>query len=279
MKQGLFYDVTMADYHADKEHVSRSMLMDMRKSPLHCYANNFDPDRPQKEEKNDAYTLGSMFHCAVLEPNLFDKQYVVAPKCDRRTNVGKAAWQEFCDSLLPGQEGVTQDFYDTSRAMGDSVLSHPLAREIFSAGVAEVSAYASVNEVACRVRPDWVGKSYIADLKSTIDASQEQFARSVVRYSYDFQNAMYQDVYQAASGEKIDSFFFVACEKSYPFATAVYVLSPDDISYAREEFEYQLGRYAVCKESCIWPGYAPSATMLQLPVWRKNEEMDISYEG
>lgn len=277
MKQGLFYDVPMADYHADKEHVSRSMLMDMRKSPLHCYANHFDPNRPMKEEKNDAYTLGSMFHCAVLEPHLFDKQYRVAPKVDRRTNVGKAAWQEFCDSLADGQEAVSVEFYETAKAMGESVLSQPLAREIFRAGQAEVSAYAEVNRVPCRVRPDWIAPTFTADLKSTIDASPEAFAKSVVRYGYDFQDAYYSDVLEAASKEKRDEFFFVVCEKAYPFAVAVYTLGKEDIEYARGEYVYQLERFAVCRATGVWPGYATSAVQLQLPQWRKSEEVEVEF--
>lgn len=277
-KQGLFYDVPMSVYHQDVNHVSRSMLMDMRKSPLHCYANHFDPARPVKEEKSDAYTLGSMFHCAVLEPHLFEKQYKVAPKFDRRTKVGKDGWEEFCGSLLSGQEAVTQEQYSTAFDMGTSVLDHPLARSIFQTGRAEVSAYSQINGVRCRVRPDWVGESYIADLKSTIDAGPEQFARSVVRYAYDFQNAMYQDVFNSAVGESvIKEFFFVACEKTYPYATAVYTLTDEDVSYARQEYQYQLERFKECKDSGVWPGYSQSATVLQLPVWRRCEDTEIEY--
>lgn len=276
-KQGLFYDVPMADYHADKEHVSRSMLMDMRKSPLHCYANHFDPARPVKEEKNEAYTLGSMFHCAVLEPHLFDKQYKVAPKVDRRTTVGKAAWQEFCDSLSAGQEAVSQEFYDTASNMAYSVMSHPLARKIFEHGQAEISAYAEVNGVACRVRPDWRFAFSLADLKSTVDASPEAFAKTVVRYSYDFQEAYYRDVYAAASETQVDEFFFIVCEKTYPFAPAVYTLLPEDVQFARQEYVYQLERFAFCRANNQWPGYGDSAHVLQLPQWRKTEETEIGY--
>ena len=277
MKQGLFPDVPMDVYHSEKDFASRSMLMDMRKSPLHCYANHFDPNRPVVVEKNDAYTLGSMFHTAVLEPHLFDKLYVVAPKVDRRTNVGKAAWQEFQESLLPGQEAVSKDFWDTALAMGASVLRHTLARQIFAEGQAEVSAYALVNRVPCRVRPDWITPSITADLKSTIDASPEAFAKSVVRYGYDFQNAYYSDVLEAASNEKREEFFFVVCEKAYPFATAVYTLSKEDIDYARGEYVYQLERFAACRAANHWPGYADTAVQLQLPAWRKSEEVEVEF--
>lgn len=278
MKQGLFYDVPMADYHADKSAVSRSMLMDMRKSPLHCYANHFDPSRPVKEEKNEAYTLGSMFHCAVLEPHLFDKQYKVAPKFDRRTKVGKEGWEEFCGSLLAGQEAVTQDQYATAKAMAESIMSNTLARSIFDGGTPEVSAYGIVNGVGCRIRPDYVAPGRVmADLKSAVDASQEAFARSVIRYGYDVQNAFYRDVWKAACEDVLTEFFFVVCEKTYPFASAVYVLTDEDIEYARQEYVYQLERFAFCRANNQWPGYGDTAQVLQLPQWRKSEETEVEF--
>lgn len=279
MKQGLFEGVDMTTYHADKEHVSRSMLMDMCKSPLHCYANNFDPNAPAIVEKSDAYTMGSMFHTAVLEPHLFDKLYVVAPKVDRRTNVGKAEWAEFQASLLPGQEGVSKDFWDTALAMGESVLSHPLARQIFSKGRPELSAYGVVNGVACRVRPDWHEPGLLtADLKSTIDASPDAFAKTVARFAYDFQESFYTDVLEAANGKKTEEFFFVVCEKQYPFATAVYTLTADDIQYARQEYTAQLERFAQCRASNFWPGYAETPVMLRLPPWRREiEDVEVDF--
>jgi exodeoxyribonuclease VIII len=177
-------------------HVSRSVLVDLLRSPAHCYALHYDPARPPRPAPTPAMILGTLTHTAVLEPEHFATRHPIAPKCDRRTNAGKADWAAFCASLEPGQEPADAEQVETAQAMAKSLRSVTAVANLLSSGEAEVSAYSVIDGVPCRVRPDWV-KSVEAgvilfDAKSTIangfaDASPRGFANAVVKHNYDFQ--------------------------------------------------------------------------------------------
>ena len=81
-------------YHASPE-FSSSQLKDMNRSAAHFYVNNVSKEA-QKETTN-AMSFGTLVHTMFLEPEQFEKEFVIAPKFDRRTKAGKeeaAAWEE-----------------------------------------------------------------------------------------------------------------------------------------------------------------------------------------
>ena len=70
--------------------VSRSELWRIRESPQ-----KFAWYKQHPPEPTPALLFGQVFHKLVLEPNLFEQEFVVAPECDRRTKAGKMAWADF----------------------------------------------------------------------------------------------------------------------------------------------------------------------------------------
>jgi hypothetical protein len=68
---------TNADYHADPA-ISASHLKAVMQSPYHYWSRFLDPKRPPMEPTS-AMRLGSLAHCAVLEPDELSKRYAIAP--------------------------------------------------------------------------------------------------------------------------------------------------------------------------------------------------------
>jgi len=87
-KPGLHRDVSYDDY-AQWPAVRSSDLKLFARTPAHARYAMTHP------EQTSAMILGSATHCAILEPHEFAMRYVEAPKLDRRTNAGKAAWAQF----------------------------------------------------------------------------------------------------------------------------------------------------------------------------------------
>ena len=79
--------ISNADYHADPA-ISASQLKEIGRSPYHYWSRYLDPDRVAMVP-TAAMRLGSLTHCATLEPDELTKRYQLAP--DRRTKEGKAA--------------------------------------------------------------------------------------------------------------------------------------------------------------------------------------------
>lgn len=273
------HGLSIEEYHADQSAVSKSGLDDIERSPATFYALHLDPHRPPKPAPTPAMMLGTLVHCAVLEPDAFHSRYRIAPDCDRRTANGKAVYANVEKTLEPGQQIISEDDYQRAMRMSESILKIEPLRQAFSSGHPEVSAYWTDEGTgaACRCRPDWAheagGGSIIVDLKTCLDASPEGFAKSVANWNYAGQAAYYSDGYAIASGKPVHAFIFAAVEKTYPFLSAAYMLTEEDLEAGRRWYKRQLSVYADCMASGKWPGYSDLIQPLTLPAWaRKNEE-------
>ena len=212
--------------------------------------------------------IGSLFHGLILEPEMV--KIAVAPQCDKRTKEGKYLWEIFCSENV-GAEIVTAEEGEMLSGMCASVRTHPAASALLSAsGIAEGSAYwfdQNSGEL-CRCRPDFYREDgIIVDLKTTEDASPEGFARSIAKYAYHRQAAMYADGVEAATGDYVKGFAFVVVEKAYPYCTATYSLDMQGLDIGRDQYKELLLDLADCKVAKKWPGYSERIEVLSLPSW------------
>lgn len=192
----------------------------------------------ETQEVTDPMIMGSALHAAILEPETFEREFTVAPKCDRRTKEGKATWEAFC--VEAGDKTVIkEEQMELIQGMKDAVLSHPVARAMLSGGEAEYSYY-SIDPVTGeerKCRPDYKKAGALIDLKSTSDASFEAFAKQIINLGYDIQAAHYLDTHNESEKDQapLEDFFFIAVENSYPHAVAVYRLPGQYIQAGREK--------------------------------------------
>lgn len=264
IQAGIYPDLPNDVYHAAPG-VSSSMLNDMLRSPLHCWARYLDPDRePQKPSA--AMQLGTAVHTAALEPDRWESEYVVAPKCDRRTKAGKAEWEAFQEQAA-GRTVVTQEQAHTAQAMARAVRTHPEAAALLAAGAAEHSVF---HEHSCgelvKVRPDWWHPGALADLKTTGDASPGGFRRQVARMRYYLQAALYVDTVAAFIGERLP-WYWIAVESEPPHAVAVYQADAEALERGRALYHRALSLFVECRRAGRWPGYPDQAQLLSLPGW------------
>ncbi|GAW36982.1 exodeoxyribonuclease 8 [Roseovarius sp. A-2] len=175
------------------------------------------------------------------------------------------------------------------RGMRDAALEHPKMRKLLTdpRGKAELSAYWRDEETGllCRCRPDlWVG-DVVFDLKTTDDAREHSFERSVEKFRYYVQAPFYLDGLRKAieqSGQRLPEglevpkhFVFGAVEKKAPYLNAVYVLDPISMEIGRREIREDLNALADAIGRDQWPGYSRDIRPIGLPAWRlRQEEME-----
>jgi len=254
-----------ADYHADPA-VSASHLHAVAASPYHYWSRFINPDRPPSVQ-TAAMKLGSLTHCAVLEPDQLAKRYAIAP--DRRTNAGKAA---VAAMEAAGIEAVTAPEMEQAMAMAASVRSHQAAAALLRDGKAEQSFWFDdiATGLRCKCRPDWYTGSTIVDLKTTVDASPKGFAKSVAQWRYHVQQSHY------LAGTFAERFVFIAVEKFYPYAVGVYELDADAVQLGDYERRNNLQTIADCRAISEWPGYGNTVQLLSLPKWALNANPTIT---
>ena len=244
------------EYHADPA-VSASHLHQVARSGQHYWA-RYVTKVPELPKSTAAMTMGSLVHCAVLEPDELLKRYGACPP--RNTKAGKEAAAEM---LANGIEPVSGSDLQQAQHMASAVRRHPYAAELLSAGKPETSIWWDDPETGlrCKCRPDWINGSTCVDLKSTTDASPKGFAKSVANFRYHVQAAHY-----LACG-LFDQFIFIAVEKEPPYAVAVYALDADAFAEGQRLRDRDLQRIANCRAMAAWPGYGDELQTISLPGW------------
>jgi hypothetical protein len=261
----------MADYQAHPA-VSRSYLVDILKSPAHAQAARENQGAPTK-----AMILGSATHTWLLEPELFDDEFLVAD-IDRRTKAGKEMEAQANEA---GLEILKPDEMQQIDAMIKSVNSHKSASILISKGEAEQSVFWIDEEtgIQLKCRPDFRrADGIIVDLKTCLDASPEAFVKTILNNNYHIQAAMYLDGLKAQN-VFAENFTFIAVEKEAPFAVGVYVLDNDFIEIGRQQYKKALQILANCIKEKKYPAYSEDIVELKPPKWaftkRENEEFVV----
>jgi PDDEXK-like domain of unknown function (DUF3799) len=271
---GIYRDVPMAEYHRWPG-VNFSKLKLFERSPAHAREEMLHPKLP-----TEAQDLGTAVHSAVLEPDRFAADYVVGPDCGRKSKIDKDAWAEF-EARNPTALILDADDAEVCRGVSASVWAHPVMRELLtSKGASELCIvwYDATTGLRCKARIDRLGIvagwSVLADLKTAgdglTDASPDGFAKACARYLYHVQAAHYL-AGMAALHERDRKFWHLACEKSAPFACAVYELSEGALAQGEQQRQRWLHRFAECERTENWPGYPTHVQPLDLPRWAQEE--------
>jgi hypothetical protein len=267
---GVYRNVPASEYHAWPGCSASRLSVLADATPLHY---RYAIDNPT--EPTDAMRLGSLLHAGVLEPETVLDKYAIAPKCDRRTKEGKAAWVTFCRES-DGKTVVTSDEVRAVRGMVKAVRSHPLAAELLEHRTETELSVVWIDPttgVRCKMRMDALcGRIRIVlDLKSTEDASPDAFSHSVWKWGYHRQGAHYL-AGLAAHGIDAEAFTLIVPEKTPPHAVAVYELTDEALQAGREEIAVMLRTIAECERTKKWPGYGDGCARIGIPEWVTNRK-------
>ena len=268
-------NLPFADYLAAPG-ISSSSVRQYIRSPSH-YRHYLETGG---EPPTPAQLVGTLIHCAVLEPGSWHARYVIAPAVDRRTKDGKQAWATFA-AANKNREIVSADQHETAWTIADRLSEMPEFRRLKFSGInsaVEASAFAIDPEsgLQTKARADFVrADGVLMDLKSAADASPHGFASACARYGYHIQAAFYLDTFNAdpADGPQYDRFCFVAVEKAAPYAAGVYWLDEASIELGRQQYRKALLEIAQHQRNDTWPvGYGEQE--ISLPAWAfwENEE-------
>ncbi|MBE0505874.1 MAG: PD-(D/E)XK nuclease-like domain-containing protein [Marinospirillum sp.] len=270
MKSGVYSGISNSDYHGGAGY-SKSQL-DMVSAAPGLLA--WSKAAPQ-DNSSAAANLGTALHTLLLEPHLFEQQFICEPeKFDRRTTAGKQAAAEF-EQQAAGKTILSLDEHNMLLMQRDSVMAHPEARALMTApdGKAELSAYWEDPDTGllCRCRPDWWAfPEVIVDVKTTDFPAAFPFAKSVYEYRYHVQDAFYADGCSIASGTRIEEFLFLAIGKrremgKYPVHVHRLTVRAKDLG--RDLYKRDLNAILECESKYGDMDKWPAVESLDLPVY------------
>ena len=259
MDNGIYKNLPAEQYFAE-DRINNSGLKLIARTPAHY---KYYKEHQQEKPPTPQMQLGTAVHCAVLEPATFKDRYTVAPACDKRTKEGKAIWAdlEASKKLI-----LSASDYELVEGMSQSVLNHETASKLLAAGDPEVTIFTDIEGIPAKARLDWYRNGIILDLKTTADASPDQFSRSCASFGYSLQCAWYLDCCQAI-GIEAHTMIFVVVESNNPFLCTAYELDEVSIEWGRDHYRSALSKYRECMTLDDWPGFPSGISTISLPSW------------
>ncbi len=261
--------------------VSNSQLCDFAVTPKKFYYNHV---LGNKETGTEAMAIGDLVHKAILEPHLVHECYasdaeiiekvLEADPKSKRPTATKLYKELLAEYESNGKTILKDEHFEMMRKMVDAVYTHPRAKNMLSNGMAEKCLYAKDPETGLIIR----GKAdfilidgIIIDVKTTADASPEQFSGSIWNYRYHVQAAFYLHLAKLAIGAQFKDFVWICLEKKKPYDLAIYTPDAGTLDYGEQMFKKNLNELAKCYEKDVWPGYSSNIEPISVPHWAWNK--------
>ena len=259
---GVFDDMPAETYHAIEAMSSGGIKQIMRSSK------HYRLMRTKKKPPTPAMIFGTAVHTGTLEPARFTETVIKSPGFGG-SRIGKADATEFA-LLHAGKIILDADDYDRALRCIAELRAHPSVKLLLEGAIVERSLFwiDGRYKVPCKARWDiFTTTRILVDLKTTRDASEEDFALSIARYGYHTQAAHYCSAAEHLLDASPDAFLFIAIESDEPFGINCFELPGNAIAAGMRNMNLALGRYADALATGTWPGYSPQIKTIQLPRW------------
>lgn len=247
-------------YHKTEGFISKSSLSVLKESPFKFF-------NQKKRVPTKAMQIGTAIHCAILEPEKFQEQYILMP------NIKTKASKEYKDLVKenPFIEIITGKDAKNLKGMMSAIDSNDEAKRLLSLdGWCEVSGFHTDPETGVKLRHrfDKLTKCGIGiDLKKTQSVSPEELSKTIYKYGYDMQDSLYSDAYEVISGKPLKAFYFIFIEEEYPHEIAV--VSLDDVSkyIGRDQYQNLLIDYSYYMANPEMANNNAPMQTISLPEW------------
>lgn len=242
-------NLTNPQYHADRHFVSRSGLAEVLKSPAH-----FKTYLERKNETTTKPNIGSAVHCKLLEPTVFEDQYVVwtGGRRDGRK------WDTF-QAANKGKTILNDKELAQVTGASRAVMEYPHwpIGHVIKTGLKEFSVFWIDEEtgVCCKVRFDVLYPKMVFDLKTTDDAREKSVQFQIQNMDYDLQVAFYEEACLQFTGKRLP-FVFGFIEINEPHGFIPYPVDETVRISGRNKMREALRRYQEIVRTGEFPGYA-----------------------
>ena len=241
--QGIYLNLSSEEYHADKDSISRSALMDFKRNQRKYWAKHLA--ETIKEEPTPAMEFGTAFHMMILEPSLFFSKYATFPqKVLKKDNPELYAQIKKLEEEAEASKKCMLSYADFTKLcdMQDSMFSNEKATQLVTGAIYESSYFWRDQHSGLMVksRPDILHANIYVDLKTTDDASPEGFQRSMVKGHHHIQAAMARDGVMALEGRKLDACINICVETKPPHCIGIYIIDEAAIEAGHCEYKQLL---------------------------------------
>lgn len=273
IKPGIYKstELTSEEYHGDMFSYSRTSLMQFKRNA--CGFKKIR-EQPKKDEKDTPDTIfGKAFHTFVMEPHLFDSQFVVEPERVYLKYDGKEKFEAYKVLLEEIESGnrvvLSNDEFIRLKEMKQALWDDEDARRLIEGAVYEQSYFWEDEHTGLMLksRPDIINEGIYIDLKTTKDASPRGFQNAMAEYGNHIQAAMVKDGCHQVEGRKIELCINISIEKKFPYLVGNYRIDDAALEYGKCEYKQILLDLKSALTHNDFPGYGIQT--IGLPSWYK----------
>lgn len=254
---GIYTDIDINTYHADRHIVSSTGLKKAKQSSRH-----FAWYLAHGTEEKSCFDFGNFFEVYLLDKvngtNEISKVAAIfdptkRPEPDKtfastKNKEWKVAWEiENAGKYVVNSEG--NESLQTCKYMVDAVMAEPTIVRLLENLKYQVSMVWRDEKtgVLCKTRPDLAlsDKRIIVDIKTTKSAGKDGFTRECVNYDYFLSAAMQmRGAVESGFMDEVSAYFFLAVEKSEPYNACLYEFPKEDWGIVNSEYDFYLQRAA-----------------------------------
>lgn len=281
--EATLWNVSNDDYHKTFDAIGSSMLKAFIDSPCRyagVYVERTIPPKPP----TDDMVLGTWLHCKVLEPDQWEKRYVIGPKCDRRYKEGKADWAAFLQSVN-GQEVINNSDLprvDLAHGMAEAIRQDPFAAKLLKASSRKEQGILyrdRVTGLLLKAKPDAIALNsrciMVGDLKSSA-CPGDGFGDQAYRLKYHLQMALYSNAVKALTGLPV-KFIFIVVGKTEPFPVFHYEMDSAFQELGQAELRDALCKLQIAYDTGEWKSEGQGkVTLISPPRWAKRYNQGIT---
>ena len=269
LEVGIYNDMSIEEYHADRTAISSSRLKEALKSLRHfkCY---YD----EEAEKKMHLDFGNAFEACLLDAinntNLaeqiiyvFDESQRPEPTKNYQTKVNQV-WRDEEFEKANGRYIVPKEgkesMYTISR-MVESVMEDDLKVKLLSNTDYQKTVVwkDEKTKLLLKTRPDVcsINKNVLVDIKTTLDASPTAFHRDITKYNYPLQAVLQmRGCLESGLLPNIKRYYWLAAEKTSPYNAQLYMFDIEDWDLFHKWLDFFLYKISEAYATNKWPNYS-----------------------
>lgn len=268
MKDGIYTDLSIDDYHGNTTHISSTQVRTARKS-LREYL--WLRSGLIKTSRKSYFDFGNAFELALMDRIAFENNVVLFDESERpekEKGITSHKNQDWKKSILNGSKYVIakdgDESMDTINQMVESCYRDAVIQKLIKNTEYQVSCFWTDEQTGLRLksRPDicTTKKKVIVNIKTAADGSPQAFSKDLAKHDYPLQACMeITGCLRTGLLEDIDTYLWLVVEKNPPFNATLYDFSKSDIEMGMDELEYVLRKIKRAHEEDLFPGYTDRA--------------------
>lgn len=291
MKDGIYTDLSIKDYHENTTHYSSTQLKMAKRSLKEFEWYITGKIKPIEGEHLD---FGNAFELALLDKDNFQKEVAIEqdelwieaalredPKLTKPR--GSKVYKSLADAFYASNANkytISAAGYSTIEHMLESCYRDAVIQKLISNTEYQLSLFWTDEEsgLKMKTRPDICKrkKNSIINLKTAVDGSPKAFSKDMANYDYPLQ-ACIEMTGCLATGlmDDVDNYFWLVVEKEPPFNATVYEFAKEDIAWCMDNLRYVINKTKRAIDEKMFPGYSDQADnqfgiiQAQIPLYYK----------